>query len=113
VKTRRYASAITLVLIVLLIGWVAFRLTHPVSTATLQIYCTQFPTDDTALDQWLASRPLLIQSSVTRSSDTLTVKYKMQGREAGDFASNVLDEGKQMGYQVKGYSLFSNSNPFQ
>src|SRR5579862_1938222 len=112
-KFRHIASALILILVLSLAGWAGFRLTHPTSVATLQLHCPQFPPDDTALQHWLSSQPTLENTSVTRNNGALIVRYKMQGRDAGDFSSSVIDQCKQLGYQVNGYSVASNSNPFQ
>jgi hypothetical protein len=52
-------------------------------------------------------------STVTRNNDTVTVNYKRKAADAGEFASTVLDESRQRGYEVKSYSVSYNKNPFQ
>jgi len=125
---RKVSLVVTLVVLALLaipVGWIAIRLVHPTSTATLEMNLVQSPPDDAALGAWLSTQPGLTKTSVRRGSGavegnpslpnapTLIVIYTMPGYQAGDFASNIVASCRQLGYQVNGYSVVSNGNPFR
>ncbi len=112
-KVRRFVPIWILVLVVLVGGWALLKLTHPISTGSLQLNCVQLPPDDTVFAQWLSSQPQVVASSVSRNNGIVVVTFKKQGRDADVFAKTVLDQSKQQGYAVNGYSLSTNANPFQ
>lgn len=112
-KNRRYFSGLGTVLLVLVLCWAAYRMTHPVSTGVLQMSCSQLPTDDSGLAQWLASQPLVTSSTVTRTNGMLVISYKRSAADAGEFAPALVEASKQRGYDVKSYTVSFNKSPFQ
>ncbi len=110
-KAGRYVSAVLLLLVALLAVWVAYKWAHPVSVGTLHLDLTEMPADDKPLQQWLSSQPNMMEVTVTRGNNILTVEYKMPGRDLRDYANNILQECKQLGYTYKSYSVHSEYNP--
>lgn len=105
---------IGVVVVLLLVGtFVASRLLNPISQGTIQADLTAMPPDDSQLQKWLSAQPTLKKYTVTRSGSSLTVVYKMPGREtdAESYAPRVTDEMKQLGYQLGHSTTRSEYNP--
>ena len=105
-------SAIFLIIVLGLGGWVGFHLLNPVSIAIIDCKLVQGPPDDTGLKQWLSSQPVIIKTALARGDGTLTIKYKLNNAKAMDYATTVVAQCNQLGYQINGHGVSSNANPF-
>ena len=92
-----FRSAVARVIIIVVLGWLAFRVSTARNVYTHTLTYTTLPADDDALSAWLQDQPGVLTPSIEREGDAVVVTFTMWALTLGA-GPDVKGQADRLGY---------------